>query len=261
MPHSMCSCQNTIYRWCRKGCLNLLSAPLALIHDESRKKFELISGGPRDLGRELSEVVEALVTESMYDDPINILVGMHCDISKADRCLHLARKCFIDDSQFCQRVEYAAHRFRSRKWGIRNHDGRNVDANLHGSCEIERDDIPAGAWRPMAILGPRARTHAELPMLPVGVKKAASVADPSATPKKVERPKGSVSSLEITRGHIFAIRPRVNTGFPQNDLLEAKRALADEVYGSLGEAARAVAEEALSITRNTASRPEKHRPR
>ena len=26
MPHSMCSCQNTTYRTCRKRCLNLLSA-------------------------------------------------------------------------------------------------------------------------------------------------------------------------------------------------------------------------------------------
>jgi len=90
---------------------------------------------------------------------------------------------------------------------------------------------------------------------------APKTAKTQTTPKNVDRPKGSVSSMEITRGHIFAIRPRVNTGFPQNDLFEAKRALADEVYASLGEAARAVAEEALSITRGTASRPEKHRRR
>jgi len=81
------------------------------------------------------------VTQSMYDGPINILIGMHCDISKADRRLHLARERFIDDSQFGERVKYASHRFRSRKRGIRNHNGRDVDANLYGSCEIERDDI------------------------------------------------------------------------------------------------------------------------
>ena len=81
------------------------------------------------------------MTESMYDGPINILIGKHSDISKADRSLQLARECFIDDSQFCERVKRAAHRFRSRKWGVRNHDGRYVDSNLDGSCEIERDDI------------------------------------------------------------------------------------------------------------------------
>jgi len=77
----------------------------------------------------------------MYDGPINILIVMHSDISKADRSLHLAREHFINDSQFGERVKCAAHRFRCRKRGIRNHDGRNVDANLNGSCEIEREDI------------------------------------------------------------------------------------------------------------------------
>ncbi len=82
-----------------------------------------------------------------------------------------------------------------------------------------------------------------------------------AEPKKIDRPKGSVSSMDVTLGHIFSIRPRVNTGFRQNHLLEAKRALIDEVFADLREAARAVAEEALVITRGGAARPEKHRRR
>ena len=82
-----------------------------------------------------------------------------------------------------------------------------------------------------------------------------------AEPKKIDRPKGSVSSMDVTLGHIFSIRPRVNTGFRQNHLLEATRALIDEVFADLREAARAVAEEALVITRGGAARPEKHRRR
>jgi len=67
--------------------------------------------------------------------------------------------------------------------------------------------------------------------------------------------------MDVTLGHIFSVRPRVNTGFRNHDLLEAKRALIDEVFSDLREAARAVAEEALSITRGDSARPEKHRRR
>jgi hypothetical protein len=83
-----------------RSLLSARSVPPALIHDEGSEGFELITGGPGDLGREFSKVVEALVTESMPDGPINILIGMHCEISKAGRSLHLARERFIDDCQF-----------------------------------------------------------------------------------------------------------------------------------------------------------------
>ncbi len=90
---------------------------------------------------------------------------------------------------------------------------------------------------------------------------APAAAKEAAAPRKVERPKGSASSMDVTLGHIFTIRPRVNTGFRQHDLFEAKRTLVDEVYANIRDAARAVAEEALSITREAAARPTKHRRR
>jgi hypothetical protein len=83
----------------------------------------------------------------------------------------------------------------------------------------------------------------------------------AAPAKKSPRPEGSVSSMDVTLGHVFAVRPRVNTSFRQHDFLEAKRALDEEVYKSISEAARAVAEEALTITRGAAERPYKHRRR
>jgi hypothetical protein len=89
----------------------------------------------------------------------------------------------------------------------------------------------------------------------------APAVDKAIAPKKVDRRKGSASSMDVTLGHIFSIRPRINTGFRQHDLFEAKRALIDEVFSNLGDAARAVAEEALAITRSAAARPEKHRRR
>ena len=81
------------------------------------------------------------MAQSIHDLPVNILIGMHGDIPEADRGLHLARKCFIDDCEFGQCVKEPAHCFRNRKRGIRNANSRDVDANLYSSCEVERDDV------------------------------------------------------------------------------------------------------------------------
>jgi hypothetical protein len=67
--------------------------------------------------------------------------------------------------------------------------------------------------------------------------------------------------MDVSLGHVFALRPRVNTSFRPQSFGDAKRALAGERYADIGEAARAVAEEALSITREGAARPERHRRR
>ena len=60
---------------------------------------------------------------------------------------------------------------------------------------------------------------------------------------------GSVSSSDVNLGHVFALKPRANTSFRPNDFMAAKRALSDERYESVQEAARAVADEALGLTR------------
>jgi hypothetical protein len=71
--------------------------------------------------------------------------------------------------------------------------------------------------------------------------------------------KTGVSSLDVTLGHIFALRPRADRSFRQAHLPGAKRALEKESYKDLNEAARAVVEEALSITRKGAFGPERKR--
>jgi hypothetical protein len=53
-------------------------------------------------------------------------------------------------------------------------------------------------------------------------------------------------------GHIFALRPRATTSFPQQALQDAKQALADETYSTIVDAARAVADKALEITHDAA---------
>ena len=63
-----------------------------------------------------------------------------------------------------------------------------------------------------------------------------------------------MSSISVNLGHIFALRPRVNTAFPPGDLNTAKHFLQDESYASIEEAARAVAEKALELTHKSPSR-------
>jgi hypothetical protein len=58
---------------------------------------------------------------------------------------------------------------------------------------------------------------------------------------------GRASAADVHMGHVFALRPRVNTSFNPESFREAKRQLADERYESLEEAARAVAEKATTI--------------
>jgi hypothetical protein len=69
-----------------------------------------------------------------------------------------------------------------------------------------------------------------------------------AAPKPKTKPGGKASSLAVHRAHVFALRPRVSAAFREEDFLAAKRLLEDEAYASLEEAARAVAERALSLS-------------
>jgi len=71
---------------------------------------------------------------------------------------------------------------------------------------------------------------------------------PASTEKTKKKPKSSVSSKSVNLGHVFALRPRVSTTFRQADFLTARQLLDDEAYGSIEEAARAVAEKALEMT-------------
>ena len=66
---------------------------------------------------------------------------------------------------------------------------------------------------------------------------------------------GGASAEAVNLGHVFALRPRVSTAFPQAEFLKARRELAGETYESIEEAARAVAEKALAAANR---KPEKH---
>jgi hypothetical protein len=57
-----------------------------------------------------------------------------------------------------------------------------------------------------------------------------------------------VTVQDVNLGHIFALRPRVQGGFNPEAFRDARRALAEEKYASLADAARAVAEKAVELS-------------
>ena len=61
---------------------------------------------------------------------------------------------------------------------------------------------------------------------------------------------GSISSLTVNLGHVFALRPRVETSFKPGNLEAAKHFFRDNSYSTIEDAARAVAEKALELTRD-----------
>ena len=91
---------------------------------------------------------------------------------------------------------------------------------------------------------------------PMAAKK--STDEKTTKTKAKKKAAGSASSTfsaaDVTLGHVFKVRPKVNTSFRPPDFARAKKTLADESYETILDAARAVAEEALSLTRGEATR-------
>lgn len=95
------------------------------------------------------------------------------------------------------------------------------------------------------------------PTKATGAKDAGAKAAPAA---KTKRAADGISSTAVNMGMLFALRPRVNKSFRQDDFLTARRLLADESYATLEEAARAVAERALALSHEPKGRRgDKHR--
>ena len=76
-----------------------------------------------------------------------------------------------------------------------------------------------------------------------------AVAKPAPRPAPAAvAPAGGVSTREVNRGHVFALQPRVNPSFSPQAFDDARRELSDVLYGTIDEAARAVAERALELS-------------
>jgi hypothetical protein len=67
--------------------------------------------------------------------------------------------------------------------------------------------------------------------------------------KDTKAKKSGASSLNVIMGQLFSLRPRVSTGFRPDDFRQARQSLADESYDTPQDAARAVAEKAIELTR------------
>ena len=99
-----------------------------------------------------------------------------------------------------------------------------------------------------------ARKKEAAPKNETETKAAETNADSKKPNGKTPSGGGSIASTDVNLGHVFALRPRANTSFRPNDFMAAKRALSEERYATIAEAARAVAEEALSLTRGDSAR-------
>jgi len=88
-------------------------------------------------------------------------------------------------------------------------------------------------------------------------KSAANKAGSKKSAKKAGAKMGKAAAAEVHMGHIFALRPRVTTAFRPEDLRSAKHQLADELYGSVSEAARTVADKALELLHDGPARTKK----
>jgi hypothetical protein len=80
--------------------------------------------------------------------------------------------------------------------------------------------------------------------------KKAEATEPAAKKPAAKKAAGKGAFVkDIHMGHIFALKPRVDKSFRQDDLRKAKELLVDEAYESPAAAARALAEKALELTR------------
>ena len=96
---------------------------------------------------------------------------------------------------------------------------------------------------------PKKATKAAAAPKPAADAAPTPKASPPTTPSPT-KPKGAISSKAVNLGHVLALRPRVSASFKADSLREARQLLEEEGYATLEEAARAVAETALELTRD-----------
>ncbi len=85
--------------------------------------------------------------------------------------------------------------------------------------------------------------------------KSAEKAQTKAQPKPAKKAAGKgFSAAAVHLGHVFALRPRIETSFEPGHFQTAKVLLAEEHFADLKSAARAVAEKALELTHKGGSK-------
>lgn len=75
------------------------------------------------------------------NSPVDFLVVMYGDITKAHGFFQLRRKVLRDSARPCQGIEGLAHRVRWRHCHAGNEVRANVHAQLYGPGKVKRDDI------------------------------------------------------------------------------------------------------------------------
>jgi hypothetical protein len=107
---------------------------------------------------------------------------------------------------------------------------------------------PARAKAKPRAARPKSRPSAAASPTPAKPAQERVAAPRSAAPERPALPAGRVSAEQVTLGHVMNLRPRIHVGFKPSAFIDAKRALADEHFASIEEAARAVSAKAIDIS-------------
>ena len=132
---------------------------------------------------------------------------------------------------------------------------RKTTAKASGSKKITKKKAPAAkkvAGTKKATAKPAVAKKAVAK--PAAAKKAAAATSPKAADATKKPATKGVSSTAVNMGNVFALRPRANKAFRQEDFIAARRLLEDESYATVEEAARAVAKRALALSNDTKNR-------
>lgn len=89
--------------------------------------------------------------------------------------------------------------------------------------------------------------------------KAATPTEASTAKANPTKGAGAFTAETVNIGHVFGLRPRVNTAFRQEDFRTARSLLAEESYETLEDAVRAVVEKAHELGREHGKRPHRGR--
>jgi hypothetical protein len=111
----------------------------------------------------------------------------------------------------------------------------------------------AGKAPPAAKKTPPTKPTAAPAPTPVAPAKPPIAAKPAVVPAKPV-PTGSISAQDVNLGHIAALKPRTHTGFKLEAFQAARRALEQERWATIEDAARAVAAKAVEISNESGGR-------
>lgn len=95
----------------------------------------------RDGLGKLPEIVQVATANLINNIPIDGLVAVHREVPESHSLLHPVGQGRTDHLEAIKRIEVLRHRRRRRDVGVPDEMGGQIDGQLDGPLEIERDDV------------------------------------------------------------------------------------------------------------------------